>query len=201
MFYLKRKKVLAVDLDDTTIDLANPLFLYFNSVYKKYPQNTKLNDLSKNDKKIKLRDRFNLDKEKLYSHLRKFDKTDYWKNIKLIPGVRKGLNKLKDEYHLFLATIRPEEQKDFIVNMLEQKLKGVYDQHHFLGEKGKIEKLENLDVFCLIDDMVPNFEGIKNSKIKGILHSRFYNKDENCKELGLLGRYNWKQIPSILSQF
>jgi len=179
-----KKELIFLDIDDTLLETQKIQKLFLN---RKHNFNSS-EELDSYFDKIELEELFEIGKQML-NH----------KNIDYLfhrtSNAYENIKDLTSEYRFECCTSRPLFHSYFIDKIIFDYYDSCIDKIHYFGElSSKVKFSEEKGARLLVDDSIKSFEGMKNSRLKGIL----YNSKSNGDHEGLVKMSNWNEFPKIL---
>lgn len=186
----REKLKIGIDIDDTVADFITSYLKFYKSKFGKV---FGVNDIED----IYLREPFGHSCEEVLDILEEFHKTDYFKEMGLIKGVKEVLDKLFFLHKIIFITSRRPTNEDATKSFLKKYFLGKPYEIYFSGDiyqgrKTKDEICDELGINIIIED---NKFFSKNCAEKGIrvfLLDKPWN--QNCKHENIIRVKNWNEI-------
>lgn len=189
----KNKKIIvAIDVDEVSLDFMNPLLEYHND---KYGTSLKREDF----KSFNLWETWGGTRQEAVKKVYDFFNSPYSENIKPIKGSQESINILSKNKDLVIATSRPGYLHSRTIGMLSKYYSGMFKDFYFTyqfdrnnGNRKKNICLEK-NVDFIIDDVIDNVLACSSVVKKAFLFDSPWNQINNLPEN--VGRvHSWKEV-------
>lgn len=199
---MTEKMKIGVDIDEVVVEFMK----HFIEFYKR-----------KVDKKFDLdyesienylfEDIFNIDTEDAFVLLDSFSKSNFSKEMPSVEGVKKSINKLKENYDIVFITARPtsvkeETIRDIATHFPKNDFKIIYSYDDERNKiKSKAEFCKEHGISCMIDDSSKVIEECASEGLTCFLFDRPWNRNFNDKKYENIFRVkNWNEIQEKLKE-
>ena len=187
---MKKIKV-GIDIDDVVVQFVKSYLRRYNQLFDKNVKVAEINtyDLWK-PLKISRQESINL--------VLDFYDSPEFDDLELVEGVKDGLEKLSEEYLIYLITARHESTKDKTKKYFNSKFSEngyeILFAGDFFGEnKSKAELCKEFDIKIMVEDNGAYAFDCASKGIKTFLLDKPWNKDYQKHE-NLIKVKNWKEI-------
>ena len=187
-----KKIIIAIDVDEVSLDFMNPLLEYHND---KYGTSLKREDF----KSFNLWETWGGTRQEAVKKVYYFFNSPYSENIKPIKGSQESINILSKNKDLVIATSIPGYLHSRTIGMLSKYYSGMFKDFYFTyqfdrnnGNRKKNICLEK-NVDFIIDDVIDNVLACSSVVKKAFLFDSPWNQINNLPEN--VGRvHSWKEV-------
>lgn len=191
------KRALGIDFDDVIADFNAGLFDYHN---KKFGTNYSRNDITA----YELSHVWRCSPEEANRRIYDFYHSEEHLELHPMPGAVEALERLQEEYVLYLITFRPASVKELTEKWIHHNKTNVFEASHFLGRyhdsslpkktKGEICKSLGLDFF--IDDSLTHAISVSQEGIPVLLFDAPWNQGKLPPKVKRIS--GWKEVLATL---
>lgn len=196
----EEKVIVAVDLDDTLVEFAQPFFDWHN---RRYDTDLSLQDLARTRY---LFDAWGGTVEEAAERVPRFFREVDILSIDPIAGAVECLQRLRDRYQLTVVSARDPNFAAVTEKWIEKHFAGVFDRvilgigHSERGEGSttKADVLLDLGASVLVDDQIAHLTPVANEGIRTLLFGRYPWNEAKPPPAGGVHVEDWLQVCGVL---
>ncbi len=193
----KTKRKIGIDVDEVLAELMKELNTFYNNSYR---TNFKFEDY----KSYKLEETWGVAKEKADKIVNDFFYSEYYKQVRPIPGSQRGVAFLSNKNELSIITSRPICLREDTYKWVNNHFPKIFSEFHFTGERVKNNKgtrkadiCRELGVDILIEDCLEKSIDCASNGTKIFLFDRPWNQYNNLpKKITRIS--GWEEVIDIL---
>ena len=190
---------LAVDLDDSAIDLISQLVVFHNETYGTH--------LSKWDFTTYFYEEvWGGTSEEAIAKVDQFAKSNYFRNIVPIPDSQETLRRLSKKHKLFLVTGRRKPLREATFTCINEFFPNIFEEVYFTNSFStngdrilKSEVCKKLDARLIIDDDMMHIVDCAGAGIPVLVFSQPWNQGTLPQKAVRL--FSWKEIADVIENF
>lgn len=196
-----RIRRIGIDIDEVLVDFISPFSKYYNSKF-----NTQISEehfVSYNLSQV-----FKTSQEKITLEVHEFTKSESFKKLPPLEGSIEAIEKLSEEYELFIITARSEEVSkttlDWLKTHFKDKFKNVHFSHnpYITGpiRSTKTEIGRKLKIDLLIEDNLSFAIESAEAGIKVLMIDATWNQSDTLHR-NITRVYSWNDILKRIAEF
>ncbi len=191
------KRKIGIDVDEVLAELMKELNAFYNN---SYGANFKFEDY----KSYKLEETWGMAKEKADKIISDFFYSEYYKQVRPIPGSQKGVASLSNKNELSIITSRPACIKEDTYKWINNHFPKTFSEFHFTDDlpdyRRKSRKAiicQNLGIDILIEDCLEKSIECATNGTQIFLFDRPWNQHNNLPKK-ITRIYGWEELMEIL---
>lgn len=186
--------IIAIDIDAVLGDFLSQFLKYRNDTYGTQWKRTDFETYVWSQV-------FKESKEVMYSIMSDFFNSDYFPNIKLMPGAQEGIDALKERgYTLDIVTSRPRLIKRETLRWLDENFPGEFTRVYFSNQPAygsfgptKAMVCEEIGASYFVDDQYQYCQEVAKKGIKVFLYDSPWNQDVDL-DPGITRIKSWAEV-------